>query len=70
MMIYNDQSVEINHNPNRLFITDHPYRILAIRGSGSRKISVIMYLNQSIQQLHQTYKNLWENVQVGLLIQS
>ena len=28
----------------------------------------VMYLNQYIVQLHQTYKNLYEKVRVGLLI--
>ena len=29
-----DQSVEINQNPNRPYVLDHPYRILIIDGSG------------------------------------
>ena len=33
MKSYN-QSVEINHNQNWPDIPDHPYRILAISGSG------------------------------------
>ena len=37
MMKNYDQSVEINRNPNWLFIHDHPYRILIIGGSGSGK---------------------------------
>ena len=31
MKIY-DQSVEINHNLNWVYISDHPYRILIIDG--------------------------------------
>ena len=31
---------------------------------------LIMYFNQSILQLYQTYKNIYENIQDGLLIQS
>ena len=29
-----DELVEINHNPNWLYIPDHPYRILIIIYSG------------------------------------
>ena len=39
-----DQSVEINHNPNLLYIPDHPYRILNIGGSGSGKANVLLNL--------------------------
>ena len=38
------QSVEINHNPNRLYISDHLYRILIIGGLGSGKINVLFNL--------------------------
>ena len=38
------QWVEINHNPNRLYISDHLYRILIIGGSGSGKINVLFNL--------------------------
>ena len=34
-----------------------------------RRVILMMYLNQSIVQLHQTYKNILEKVRVGLLIQ-
>ena len=45
MMIKNyDQSVEINHNPNWLYILDHLHRILIISGSVSRKINVLLNL--------------------------
>ena len=33
------------------------------------KVTLMMYLNQFMIQLYQTYKNLLELVQVGLLIQ-
>ena len=36
-MKHYDQSVEINHNPNWPCISDQPYRILIVGGSGSRK---------------------------------
>ena len=39
-----DQSVEINHNPNLLYILDHPYRILIIGGSGSVKTNLLLNL--------------------------
>ena len=34
MMKNYDQSVEINHNLHLPYISDHPYRILLIGGSG------------------------------------
>ena len=34
------------------------------------KVTLMIYLNQSILQFYQTYKNLYERVQTGLLIQS
>ena len=36
-----DQSVEINHND---LIPAHPYRIIIIDGSGSRKTNVLLNL--------------------------
>ena len=39
-----DQSVEINHNPDWPYISDHPYRILIIDGSGSGKTKVLLNL--------------------------
>ena len=44
MMKTYDQSVEINHNPNRPFIPDHLYRILIIGGSGSGKTNGLLNL--------------------------
>ena len=43
MKIY-DESIEINHNPNRSYIPDHPYIILFIGGSGSGKTNVLLDL--------------------------
>ena len=37
MMKSFDQSVEINYNPNRSYILDHPYRILINGGLGLGK---------------------------------
>ena len=39
-----DQSIEINHNKNWPYIPDHPYRILIIAGSESRKTNVLLNL--------------------------
>ena len=44
MMKNYDESVEINHNPNLPYISDHPYRILIIGGSGSGKTNVLLNL--------------------------
>ena len=44
MMKNYDETVEINHNPNWPYIPDHPYRILVIGGSGSRKSNVLLNL--------------------------
>ena len=41
MKIY-DQSVEINHNLNWIYIPDHAYRILTISYSGSGKTNVLL----------------------------
>ena len=39
-----DQSVKINHNPNWSYIPDHPYEILIVCASGSRKTNVLLNL--------------------------
>ena len=44
MMKKYDQLVEINHNPNWPYISDHPYRILIIGGSGSGKNNLLLNL--------------------------
>ena len=44
MMKNYDQSVEINHNPNWLYIPDYPYRILIIGGLGSGKTHMLLNL--------------------------
>ena len=41
-----DQSVEINHNPNWLYIPNHPYRILIIGALGSGKTIVLLNLTK------------------------
>ena len=44
MMKNYDQSVEINHNPNWPYISDHLYRILIIGGLGSGTTNVLLNL--------------------------
>ena len=44
MMKNYDESVEINHNPNWPYISDHLYRILIIGGSVSRKTNALLNL--------------------------
>ena len=44
-----DQSIEKNHNPNWLYIPDHPYRILIIGGSGSSKTNALLNLIKNQQ---------------------
>ena len=39
-----DESVEINHNPNRSYIPDHPYRILILGCSSSSKSNLLLKL--------------------------
>ena len=39
-----DESVEINHNPNFPYISDHPDRILIIAASGSGKTNMLLNL--------------------------
>ena len=44
-----DQSVEINHNPNWPYISDHPYSILIVGGSGSGINNVLLKLIKNQQ---------------------
>ena len=46
MMKTYDQSVEIFHNPNWPYISDHRYRISIIGGSGSGKGDVLLNLTK------------------------
>ena len=41
----------MNHTINWLYISDHPYRILVIGGSGSSKVNVLLDLIKN-QQPH------------------
>ena len=50
MMKDYDQSVKINHNPNWLYIPDHPFRTLIIGGSGSIKTNVLLNLIKKLKK--------------------
>ena len=59
---YTDEN-EIKHNPKWLYISDHPYRILIIGGSGSGKTSALFNLinNQpDIDKIYLCAKDLYE----------
>ena len=51
MMENYDESVEINHNPNWPDISDNPYKILFICGSGSVKTNVLLNLINNHDQI-------------------
>ena len=42
-----DESIEINHNPNRPYIPDYPYRILNIDSSASGKSNLLLNLTKN-----------------------
>ena len=44
MMTHCGKLVEIYYNPNRSYIADHPYRMVIIGSSGSRKTTVLQNL--------------------------
>ena len=44
MINYDDLTKENRHDPNWPQIPDHPYRILIIEGSGSRKTNALLNL--------------------------
>ena len=50
-----DDSVEINHNPNWPYITEHPYRILIIGGSVSGKTNVLLNLIKQQSDIDKIY---------------
>ena len=59
-----DQSAEINHDPNWLYIPDHPYRFLVIGGSGSSKTNVLLNVIKhhwpDIDKIHLYIKDSFE----------
>ena len=65
MMKNYDQSVEINHNLNWPYITDHCYRILIIGVSGSGKTNVLLNLikhqRPDIERIYLYVKDLLES---------
>ena len=44
-----DESIEINHNPNWLYIPHHSYKILIIGGSRSGKTNALLNLTKHQQ---------------------
>ena len=45
----------IEHNPNWPEISDHPYRILIIAGSGSEKINALLNLINHVPNIDKIY---------------
>ena len=59
--IFNENKAK--HNKNWLYIPDHPYRILIIRGSGSGKTNVLLNLIENQPDIDKIYlytKDLYE----------
>ena len=56
MMKNHDQSVEINHNPNWLYIPDHPHIILITGVSESGNTNVLLNL---IKKLRSDIENVY-----------
>ena len=60
---YTDEN-KIDHNPNWLYIPDHPYRILILGGSRSGKTNTLLNLvnNQSdTDKIYLYAKDLYED---------
>ena len=51
---YNDEN-KTKHNPKWPYIQDHPYRILIIGGSRSRKINALLNLINNQPDIDKTY---------------
>ena len=60
-----DESVEIKHNPNWLYINDHSYRISIIDGSGSGKTNMLLKLikhqRPDINKIYLFFNNPFES---------
>ena len=82
MMKNYDQSLEINHNLNWLYIPNHPKRIWIIGGSRSGKTNVLLnlikhqqpdidkiylYLKDPFESKYQLLINGWEKVGIKTL---
>ena len=65
MMKNYDESVEINYNPNFLYIPDHIHRILIICDLGSDKTNVLLNLikdqRPDIDKIYLYIKDLFES---------
>ena len=61
----NDESVEINPNPNSPYVPDHPYKILVIPGSGLDKIDMLLnlihYQGTDIEKVYLQVKDPFES---------
>ena len=60
----NEVELKTRHNKNWSYIPDHPYRILIIGGSGSRKTNLLLNLivNQpDVDKIHLYAKNPYES---------
>ena len=55
MMKCYDQFVKINHNPNRPYILDHPYRLLITGGSGQEKLVLLNLIKHQRPHLGKIY---------------
>ena len=44
-----------NHNPDYLYVSDHPYRILIIGGSGSGKTNALINLIEDQPDIDKIY---------------
>ena len=71
MMKNYDESVEINHNSNWPYITDHPYLILITDDSGPGKTNVLMnlflYVKDPFESKYQSLINRREKVEIKKL---
>ena len=60
-----DQSIEINHNPNLPYISDHPCRIFIIDCSVSEKTNVLLNLikhhRPDINKIYLHFKDPFES---------
>ena len=71
MMINNDESVKINHNPNWPYIPDHSCRNLFIGGSESGKkciSNLVKHKQPEFDKIYLYVKNQFESSRYQLLI--